>query len=177
MTPACAFCGAPVLVLGDGEYSGGGVVEMSFGYGSRHDTDAVKALVCDTCATAIVERAKTPWEFQSACSRPWPNTVDAAPPVEQCEHTESETRPKYCTKCGLSMDFSWYGPLHHIDKRYAWHPSNALNGSSLVFAQRGYRAAKGGPRLKLFPYLRHYRWKSAIERGEQIARKAKWIDR
>lgn len=34
-----------------GMIDGGGEMEVSFGYGSRHDTDTAKAFVCDDCFT------------------------------------------------------------------------------------------------------------------------------
>lgn len=66
-TPACVVCGCDVENLdGDAPLTsssllrGAGTIELSFGYGSTHDTDYVVGVICDKCAEAFVSTTAAP---------------------------------------------------------------------------------------------------------------------
>lgn len=56
--------------------TGAGIISLSFGYGSRHDTTYLYAVICDSCAKALVEGAAAPFSSGGALGCSLSNTED-----------------------------------------------------------------------------------------------------
>lgn len=55
---------------------GGGIISLSFGYGSRHDVEYVYAAICDECAKTLIETAAEPFTSGGALGTTFQNAVD-----------------------------------------------------------------------------------------------------
>lgn len=49
----CVVCGKPVEIYEDGIYKDAGIINMSFGYGSRRDCDAGEGFIHDDCSKIL----------------------------------------------------------------------------------------------------------------------------
>lgn len=85
----CVICGfeCPGEVWGRGEFpihpkavnnvrSGGGIIRLSFGYGSRYDTEHHYGVICDECAKTLIETAAEPFSSSGALGTSIKNTID-----------------------------------------------------------------------------------------------------
>ena len=56
--------------------SGGGIITLSFGYGSRHDTEYHYGVICDECAKTLIETAAEPFSSSGALGTHMKNTIE-----------------------------------------------------------------------------------------------------